>query len=387
MRSARYAALFALLAVGSLPVAAGCGGDPIIGDGGATAIVAGGRSNMPAPRIVGDAHDWISEAIDERRTIMVVGVSGLPRTLHREKITTRCDSDRACEAFHRDYVKKINSLLGEVKADSAEADTLGAILEAARQLENVDGPKQIIVIDNGLQTTGQLRMQAPGAFGVDPDELAKQLRADDRMKTLDGIHILLTGIGSYAEPQAQLPGEMVAKLEALWRSILRDAGAEVSVDTTNLRGSAISGLPAVTVVHEDEPVAMPPTGCVRLREDQVGFLPNQATLRDPAKAKDVLTPIAAELRRKRISATVTGTTALPENPPYPLSLARAKTVIDILVGLGVKRSALTPVGVGINFQGYDPPYNSDRSFNETMAVRNRLVIVAPAGASCPPPEA
>ena len=128
---------------------------------------------------------------------------------------------------------------------------------------------------------------------------------------------------------------------------------------------------------------MPATtgGCVRLREDQVGFLPDQANLRDANTAGNVLEPVAATLRSSGQSATLIGTTALPEDPPYALSTARAEAILGLLVSLGVDRKKLTAVGVGTNFGDYVSPL-SDGRFNETIAVQDRLVIIVPGGVKC-----
>jgi len=350
--------------------------------GGALVIVAGGRSNMPTPKLTGEARTWVEEAVDRRDMLFIVGVSGHPRVVHQEQITTRCDSNQACTSFREDYLAKTDVRLAKVKADSEEADTLGAIIEAGRQMQNTTGPKRIVVIDSGLQTTGHLELQAPGAFAADVDTIVQPLADNRGFKALADTRILLVGLGSYAQPQPQLSSARQDLLEALWERLLTKAGADVTVGTATLRGESASGLPTVTVVKEEPPRVFTVKDCFRIREDQVGFVANRATLRDPEAARKVLAPIADELKKSTVVVTVIGTTALPDNPPDLLSERRAKAVIDVLVEMGVKRSLLHPIGVGINFAGYVPPYNKDGSFNETLAVQNRLVIIQPAGAKC-----
>jgi hypothetical protein len=101
-----------------------------------------------------------------------------------------------------------------------------------------------------------------------------------------------------------------------------------------------------------------------------------------ASTREVLKPVAEQLRSTGLTATVIGTTALPESPPYPLSNQRSGRVADELVALGVPRTALTTAGVGIQFSGYVPPFRDGR-FVETLAVQDRLVIISPIGQQCP----
>jgi outer membrane protein OmpA-like peptidoglycan-associated protein len=373
----------ASVSVVALPLLVGCGSQSDRAPG-MTAFVAGMRSNMPVPKLVGDSLTWADDDVVNRDTVWVVGVSGRPEVTYQKQITTACDSPTACDGAKSSFRQLIDEKMTEVKPTAPEADTFGAIVEAAQQFQGFTGPRHIVVIDNGLQTTGDLELQAPGALGADPQAIVSQELKYPGVEALKGVQILLTGLGSYAGPQAELSLSREGKLTNLWKVLLEGLGATVKLDTGSLRGESAAALPAVSVVlGDDPPIKVDPRKCVTLREDQVGFIANQATLRDPTATAKVLQPVATGLETNGgVAATVIGTTALAEPPPYPLSLARAQTVIEQLIRLGVNRSLLTPQGVGINFGGYQNPVGPDGRFNETLAVQDRLVIIRPIGAAC-----
>lgn len=372
--------------VGILPIA-GCSPPPRSHAAGAIALVVGGRSNMHRPRLSPQAHRLVQDAVLSGDTLFIVGVSGTSQPpLYTEDIATGCDSKPACDAVLRDYTTRINELLDEVKAQSKEADTLGAITVAARSLAGVDkpGPKQLLVIDNGLQTTGALPLQSPGALAVAPTEQATYLAKSGDLPDLRGVDVTLSGVGDSYRPQPPLTEGERKNLVALWTAILRKAGAlRVDADSAPLADEPpLVGLPSVTPIVPDPTPVVAPSGCVRIREDQIGFLPNKAVFKDSSAAGRVLRPIVAEIVRKRAPVTVTGTTALPEDPPFPLSKARANAVISLLVGLGVDRRLLNPQGVGVNFPGFVPDEGPDGTLIPAKAQQNRLVIIQPAGGRC-----
>jgi hypothetical protein len=194
----------------------------------------------------------------------------------------------------------------------------------------------------------------------------------------------LSGIGATHAPQPEITADDRDKLGTMWATVLRSGGATVDLDPSTLPDSKpADGLPPVTPItlHPTAPTRGTVT-CVKFREDQIGFLPDSAEVRDPAAALAALTPIAKVLASQGLTATVVGTTAVPENSPYPLSLARATKVVSLLGDLHVPKTSLTPIGVGIHFSGFVPDTNADGQLIETLAVQNRLVIIQPVGQQC-----
>jgi OOP family OmpA-OmpF porin len=376
----RGLALAALLSLSS-PALVGCSGK---GSGsGAIALVVGGRNNMPKPQLLAKAQDDLRQAFDDRDTLIIVGVAGEPRVRYTEQIKSDCDIGSACDAAFSDFLTKVTSLVGRVHAQTPEADTLGAILTAGRALQDHDGPKRMVVIDNGLQTAGAMPMQYPGALMVDPDQLVQPWTKDGKLKSLNGVDVLLTGLGDTRTPQQPVPGDLRQVLADLWTRVIRAGGGSPDVDNTDLADTAPTpGLPTVTPVSFKSDPPHTVINCPRFREDQVGFVGGKATFRNPAKASAVLQPVADDLRRTGVPAVITGTTALDDGAENSLSKQRAQAVVKVLTELGVSSSKLTAIGVGVHFVGFVPDTDAQGHLIETIAVQNRLVIVQPAGQKC-----
>jgi outer membrane protein OmpA-like peptidoglycan-associated protein len=380
------AVLAALLAAGIAAPACGGRAPNPPHPAGALALVIGARSNMPAPQLTDADVRVVKDSVQSGDVVSVVEVSGKPQLIATIK-TSRdgCNSPDACAGAADSYLVQIRNVLAKVKATAPEADTLEAIGIAARAVAASSGPKHIIVIDSGLQTAGEMPLQPPGAMLDDPAAVAKALGdAHDVDPSLKGVDVLMTGVGDTYLPQERLPDGARQHLYSLWKTVLIQTGAQVTIDTSPLRQlKPAAGLPGVTkvpILDQPPPVQKP---CIPIRADQVGFNPNLATFRDSNHAQEVLRPIADKLIKERLSATLVGTTALPEDPgPDSLSERRAEAVKSQLVGLGVSASSLTTRGVGVQFGGFVPDTDAKGNIIETAAVQNRLVIVEIAGSRC-----
>ena len=231
----------------------GCGPKPPHASG-AIAFVVGGRSNMPRPALIGAAQKLHDDAVLSNDTLIFVGVSGRPEVLFQEKVDQSCDSDVTCRAVVAQYQRQTSDIMGQVKAGEPEADLLGAIELAARSVRSVDtnGPRQVVVVDNGVQTTGDLKLQSPGALSVDPAAQADAMRRAGKLRYLDGVGVHLAGLGTTWAPQTPLSGTDVQRLEKLWTAVLTAGGARVDVESAVLPQDAPTpGLPAVSVRPPD----------------------------------------------------------------------------------------------------------------------------------------
>jgi outer membrane protein OmpA-like peptidoglycan-associated protein len=261
-----------------------------------------------------------------------------------------------------------------------------------------------LVIDSGVQTIGDLPLSAPGVLNVDPDTISSSLKENGSLASLQGVDVLVTGLGSTYAPQKQIAQRYVTKLEALWKSVFIAAG----VDARNYVDDAsplpptppAKGLPTVkTIVFHDVSKPPPPgpdgggggdTCTLRLRADQVGFVANEDTFVNKSHARSVLKPMANILtthRPRKQTVTLTGTTAVPETDPkspHRLSLQRAYAVERVLLSLGVQRSQVTAVyGVGTNFPGFVHDTDAKGNLIEALAIQNRLVIIRASVVSNP----
>src|SRR4051812_37997600 len=81
-----------------------------------------------------------------------------------------------------------------------------------------------------------------------PGDISALLARLHALPDLRGISVVLVGIGDVASPQKSLSQPERSNLVAIWESVLRRAGARVSVSSTPRQGAAPTGVPAVSVV-------------------------------------------------------------------------------------------------------------------------------------------
>jgi len=384
-RPRRGVLLWALVMLAPAGLAAGCNQAPPH-SAGAIAIVIGNHANMPEPQISSQIQTVLDDSLLSQDMMYVVSVSGDPGNVYQQQLATACGGGPACTGAKASFnTGVVNTLVSRAKATTAQSDPLDAILIAAKDVDsaNTSGPKQIIVLDNGLQTTGDLTLQSPGALSVLPSAVVQQLEATPgKLAPLNGIKITWSGLGATYTPQQQVPFDSIDQLQSLWTAILQAGGAQVSFEEDSGTGAGpVPGLPAVDTVSF---ATAPPHGskCYRLREDQIGFEPGLAVFRDPAQARQILQPIAQSLISAGLDATVIGTAALPGSEWTTLSKQRAKVAAGVLESLGVPAASLTTDGVGVHFSGFVPDTSSSGQLIETEAVQNRLVIVQPVGVQC-----
>jgi outer membrane protein OmpA-like peptidoglycan-associated protein len=351
----------------------------------------GNRANMPNPTLGDRARALVNEAVRSQDRVYLITVSGAPSVVGSLGTTSDCDSELACKNVWAGFVNTIQAGMVKEKsrATTPEADLLGAVALAARQLQSASGPKHLIIVDSGLQTAGDMPLQFPGAIQVDPQRIAASLQTNLSLPDLQGIDVLFTGLGSTRAPQPQPKERDRNRLERLWTAVLQTSRPHSLVfDQAILPDEPpASGLPSVTPVSfEEKRVVTPTQGCIRLRDDEIGFKGDEATFIDPGKASGVLRPIAQRLIKEGGTATLTGTTALPEKDPASdqrLSLRRARAVRQALIELGVVPATVSRIrGVGTDFTGFVPDTDAKGKLIETKAIQNRLVIIELSAGSC-----
>lgn len=146
------------------------------------------------------------------------------------------------------------------------------------------------------KTTGALRFADDGGalLSADPVAVTDRLAETGQLPALAGVEVVLIGAGDTVPPQDPLPPPARAALVALWTTVLERSGAAVQVEQAPVVARDLAGLPPVTPVPVAAP--RPARGPVPLPDSAVGFLPDQAVLRDPAAATAALAPFADALR-------------------------------------------------------------------------------------------
>lgn len=358
-----------------LVVLAGCGTGSGNGEPGALAVVVGAHSNMVAPSLIDAVRTEIDTASGLGSPATVIVPDGTPTAAATLELATPNDNP----LYRQDKITQLNDLIDTTRADTAEVDLLAALALAARAVADAAGPRTVIVIDSGLQTTGALRFQDQDAALLDanPSEVVDLLRRTRQLPDLTGIRVVFTGLGDTAPPQQTLPQPARAVLLELWTAIVTAAGGSAEIVQAPLPSTrTLDGLPPVSVV----PVVLrsigPLPSVTVLHDGTVGFLPDQATFRDPAAARTVLADYAREITGGR-SAVLTGTTssAGEEAGRLTLSQDRADAVRELLVSLGAPADRIRTRGMGSDFPGYVPDRDSQGNLDPLAAAQNRQVII------------
>jgi outer membrane protein OmpA-like peptidoglycan-associated protein len=367
---------------------AGCSdtgpGDPQ----GAASFVIGARSNMPAPRLDGQALAVLEEAVENQSYVSMVVADGEPSVIGEKDLLIEGANDVAREQSKQENRQEVEQGILAAKADDEEVDLLTALDLAARTVRSTNTtPSTIVVVDSGLSTVPPLDFTREGMLGADPQDVVDNLKAQDALPDLSDLAVVWQGMGDTAPPQEPLSNGRRKNLQAIWAAILAAAGTRLEIEEHPLTQTGVERLPRVTPVPLPEPECT--AGSVTLTAADVAFEPDSAEFLDEAAAREVLTPLADQLAAvDGVTVTLTGTTVDLDDLQGQLDLSRrrAQAVLELLAELGVPESSMTAEGVGSRFPGYVPDRNPDRSLDPAAAAQNRKVIVTPSRAdilTCP----
>jgi outer membrane protein OmpA-like peptidoglycan-associated protein len=345
--------------------------------GGPVTLAIGARANSAAPVVPPAVVDLVREAAKQSQAVSLVRVDGSPTVSFQGTFRSDAANDVARNSELELFISDVEGRVSALLPKEPEADVLAALGEAARITP--DGGT-VVLIDSGLQTTGQIRFQDPGTFGADPNEFVTYLQARSLMPTLSGRSVVLVGLGNTAEPQAALDPSLRSRVTALWQTVASSAGASCVevVDTAASRTSVTTDVPVTPVALPTVPPFQPCGETVLRDGDTVGFLPDQAVFRDPAAARATLQDLATLVVNGRQNVELIGTTAMAgpsEDGRIALSNRRAEAVKGVLVELGVPADRITTRGVGATWPDRVPDIAPDGSLIPWAAAQNRSVIV------------
>lgn len=342
--------------------------------GGAVAVAVGNRANSPRQAMPAEVEALARGAAGAGRPVSIVRVDGRPAVVENGvtfESAAQNDKKRANDLAA--WVGSLGTALAGVRATTPEADQLAALDVAARA---VDDGGAVVLLDSGLQTTGDLDFRADGMLDAQPAEVVAFLTGKDALPDLRNRQVVLIGTGDTAAPQQQLDTAGRRRLVELWSAIATAGGAScVQAVTRPVSGDAADGVPAVSVVPVAAPAAFVPCGRTVLGDGgSVGFTPDTANLRDPAAARQTLADLAKVLTGGRQRVELIGTTA-GRGDGLALSGDRAAAVKRELVALGVPGDRITTRGVGNTWPDREPDVAPDGTLLPGPAARNRSVVV------------
>ncbi len=320
--------------------------------------------NLNSPMV----QDTVYDTVRNYGYISVVNADGIPDIVFASSF----DIDDKYKSASKDKLdmdarsKTTNLITGMqgVIATDPEVDYLEALRLAVRSMASLEGydSKTIVVIGTGLSTTGVLDFQN-NLISAEPATVVELLKEKSEIPDFSGMTVYWQQMGDVAAPQASLTAAQRNKLQQIYGGIV-EAGGGTFVYNNIIANpvNADTSYPAVTPVElpADTPISFEPEILdtedneyvfiepVVLTEEQVTFIGDKAEYLHPEEAESVLKPIAEYLIDNDVTILLCGTTAGDTNSAYTMELsqARAETVKQTLVDLGVYPEHIIAVGLG-----------------------------------------
>lgn len=339
----------------------------------------------------------IIETIESQGYINIVNVDGAPAIVYEKSFELDARYANASSSkLHSDAVVAANSVMEKlqtVQADSPENDLLKAISVSSNALsEYQDYRKNMIIIDSGLSTAGELNFQN-NLINAEPEIISKLLEERSSIPNLAGINVSWYSL-SVESPQ-KLSNKQAEQITNIWQAIVESGGGSWDskthvINSTPHTSKVISMLPFVSVVElpNEAPIRFDKevvntksdllfTSATFIDEEQIAFHPDSSSYLYPEKALQTLEPVSDYLiQHSDITLLLAGTIAGDTNSPsgIRLSLARASAVRDSLVELGVSASQLIVRGLGCT----DPWHIYGVGYNSSASIQNRKVVLVDA---------
>lgn len=275
-----------------------------------------------------------------------------------------------------EYNSQIQTLMSQAIPVNEEADILGAITLATRNLNSQSGEKKIVIFHNGLSTTGILNFtENDFLHQEDVLEIINWLRENLEIPDMTDISVQWYGLGDVISPQSKLSGAETATLESIWQGIFDAAGATVEFKTDLLTYETSDNLPNVSIVE----VYTPELDIITLDESKVQFQDNTAELITSesqvlAELSQLTSYMMANPDEQLLLAGTTAKYGI-QTDCEKLSLARANVIKNILISAGISEDRLHTVGLGYENDFYVNDLDANGNQIEEIAKTNRSTII------------
>jgi outer membrane protein OmpA-like peptidoglycan-associated protein len=350
------------------------------------ALIIGAHRDAPAPSL-NAAQDprvacLVAAAITSKKPVWIVLATGQP-TVIRLKLPHGTGSLAAQNSpWESQALQRVEEAVAAARPNSAGADDLAALAVAADAARAAGAPHAwLVVLDSGLDDRGALNFTVRGLVAADPAEVAGQLRGNHELPPLQGLTVVLAGLGYTSSPQALPPARWRANITRVWTAVAKAARARVVVIPVAAEGPSVrTSEPVRQVPIPAEPAVNPAAGhtFVLDGESAARFRPNSTAFTDPAAAERLLARFARWLAADRARrAHLVGTTADvgPIAGQIKLSLQRAGRVRTELVMLGASPGQISVSGVGSEFRQFRPDRSPSGTLLAGLATLNRSVRI------------
>lgn len=317
--------------------------------------------NAEIDRILGQLLDDSQNAA-EGSTISVIEADGEPHqvgtSINVPSLAGKGYSETRAASITSQNLQAVKQVMYSATPSTAEADIYKALHIAGQWFQsNNDANKELVIIGNGLCTTGVLNGDA--MVKANPEYIVDSL--DNVKIDLADVNTTWIGCGDL-NTGTQMPFSLSAKetYTANWNAILKAAGADVTfVPILSISNSDkdSSDWPDVKPIDipEDQPIKIKDTsdidttGSCLMEEDLFGgFLPDSAEYKNPRTAQDVLDSISAALKANKDDIILVGSTAGDSQSAYTIDLSqqRAEKVMTDLIERGIEKNRITAIGMG-----------------------------------------
>lgn len=369
-------------------------GDSVCMDDGpaALAIIVGNHSNAQRPDY-GSIDNWLEEVIVQGGTLRMIVSDGNPYGMNAQidnSVFQKSLTDSTRQRLIDENLTALHDAMSSLAPKTEEADTLGAIQQAALFLQQADEEKRVLLIlDSGLATTGLLDFSAqPQMLTAEPEDVAAALEKKAGLPDLTGVKVQMT-LSELDNPQQKLSSQEQQNLAGIWTRILQDSGAmDVTVERS-IGGSGAADVtwPQVSVIETAGDTAVR----VNLRkqaevftEEELGFKPDSDQLLDEETAKEALKPVAEYMKENpERSVIILGSTATARDEGFcrELSQKRAEKVAQMLDALGADENRMETLGLGYEDPWHVEDLDGNGNLIEDKARLNRKVMVMDAESS------
>jgi OmpA-OmpF porin, OOP family len=392
------AVAFGVTACGSAPAATGSGPNESAavmpngcGSGSGPVVLAvAGHANSPTPALSTAMGQAVATAAESGSPVGLVSIEGQPRLVRAGSFSSDAGNPAARTADRDNFLSAVTEQVSGLRATTPHADYLKASqisTDAVHAACRAGGT--IYLSGSGLQDIGDLNFSASvDLLGAAPNDVVTFLRGRHELPNMQGVAVVLVGVGDTSAPQEPLDLASKSNLVAIWSAVLQAAGATVTVDPSPRGGNAPTGVPEVTPVVVPGAAGFPHSCSIadfRLPDTgPVGFLPDVPTFRDHPAADTAIRKIGTSLTAcPGAKITLTGTTSSAGDTTFAgedgrrtLSLQRAQAVKDMLAARpGIDASTITIAGNGYHFAGYENDRDAQGLLLPEPATRNRAVLV------------
>ena len=350
-------------------------------------IITGNTQNTPTPKLDFINNDVLGEILSDvfynsdsgtRPKISVISVAGDNYTLEFDK-KSKYKVGSTIESSNnslKNLSKELNSTIKE-PASEPGADYAGAIMEAKNLIDPTAKHPVIIIVGSGLSDSGALDFAHDEVIEkyIDDAGSVESALAQNRSVTKDalrGTAVYWYNLGNTVSPQPSMNDEKET-LQGIYNSFFAYTGTE---KPQYLYGEQSSDAESVKSNYSVEPTfrsELSTGDTINFTENVSAFVPDRDILIDPSSAKEKLTSFVKKFNRssnKKLS--LTGYIAFCAEGST-LGKARAETIKNILVNLGIDPSLISTSG-----EAGPPPTNEKESYscnNSLPDSEKRTVVI------------